>query len=78
MSISISNWKRILRSVAHETVVAVDMVVLALTLVDVTIWAEADAARKGTTKSESFISENLSKAWNLKEWVEIIRIHRFI
>lgn len=64
-----------MRSVAHETVVAVDLVVLALTLVDVTIWAEADAARKGTTKSESFI---LSKAWNLKEWVKIILIHRFI
>ena len=64
-----------MRSVAHETVVAVDLVVLALTLVDVTIWAEADAARKGMTKSESFI---LSKAWNLKEWAEIIRIHRFI
>lgn len=41
--------------VAHETVVAVDMVVLALTLVDVTICAETDAARKGMTKNDSCI-----------------------
>ena len=67
MGINISNLKRILRGVAHETIVDVDAVVLALTLVDVTICAETDAARKGTTKSDSFISENLSKAWNLRE-----------
>jgi hypothetical protein len=51
MGINISKLIRILRGVAHET----DLVVLVLKLVDVTTWAEADAARKETTKSDSCI-----------------------
>jgi len=57
--------KRVLRDVAHETIVVDDLVVLALTLVDVTIWAEAEAARKETTKNDSCMARELALGLNV-------------